>query len=143
MKPFSYLFWLRRNLSKLKKNARRQLPKKPPMLHTGQKVRVIIVKKKQLTRRKLKDFEKLKRKVEYYMVSQDIVCSSIRAAALLAADEESSAKVKTASKTKKKGKDDFDMLNAALASQPKTKAQKVDREVVASGFVCGLTLNLA
>ena len=34
------------------------------------------------------------------------------------------------SATKKKGKDDLDMLNAALASAPKTKAQK---EVCASG----------
>ena len=45
-------------------------------------------------------------------------------AALLAAEEtvfSGAAKKKT---VKKKGKDDFDMLNAALASQPKTKAQK-------------------
>ena len=46
-------------------------------------------------------------------------------AALLAADEESlSAIVKTGKPKKSKGKDDFAMLNAALANQPKTKAQK-------------------
>lgn len=46
-------------------------------------------------------------------------------AALLAADEESlSSIVKTGKPKKAKGKDDFAMLNAALANQPKTKAQK-------------------
>ena len=46
-------------------------------------------------------------------------------AALLAADEEAlSSVVKVGKPAKKKGKDDFDMLNAALANQPKTKAQK-------------------
>ncbi len=46
-------------------------------------------------------------------------------AALLAQDEQSlSNVVKVGKPTKKKGKDDFDMLNAALANQPKTKAQK-------------------
>lgn len=45
-------------------------------------------------------------------------------AALLAAEEAEMSGVKREVKTKKKGKDDFDQLNAALAVQPKTKAQK-------------------
>ena len=32
--------------------------------------------------------------------------------------------MKKVAKTKKKGKDDFDMLNATLAKMPKTKAMK-------------------
>jgi hypothetical protein len=44
--------------------------------------------------------------------------------ALNAADEESNSEVKKVAKTKKKGKDDFDMLNATLAKMPKTKAMK-------------------
>ncbi|KAJ1425304.1 hypothetical protein B484DRAFT_397946 [Ochromonadaceae sp. CCMP2298] len=44
--------------------------------------------------------------------------------ALEAADEMSNANVFRGVKTKKKGKDDFDLLNAALSIQPKTKAQK-------------------
>ena len=35
--------------------------------------------------------------------------------------------MKAEKKTKKKGKDDFDMLNAAVASMPKSKAQ-IDKE---------------
>ena len=45
-------------------------------------------------------------------------------AALLAAEEAEMSGVKREVKTKKKGKDDFDQLNAALSLQPKTKAQK-------------------
>lgn len=45
-------------------------------------------------------------------------------AAIKAADEAALGDVKTVKKTKKKGKDDFDLLNAALANAPKTKAQK-------------------
>jgi len=45
-------------------------------------------------------------------------------AALLAAEEAEMSGVKREVKTKKKGKDDLDMLNAALATMPKTKAQK-------------------
>lgn len=44
--------------------------------------------------------------------------------ALLAADEVSVGNIKSASKQRKKGKDSFDLLNAALSAQPKTKAQK-------------------
>jgi hypothetical protein len=44
--------------------------------------------------------------------------------ALNAADEESNSEVKKVAKTKKKGKDDFDLLNATLAKMPKTKAMK-------------------
>lgn len=44
--------------------------------------------------------------------------------ALNAADEESNSDVKKVAKTKKKGKDDFDILNATLAKMPKTKAMK-------------------
>ena len=36
--------------------------------------------------------------------------------------------IKTAKKVKKKGKDDFDLLNAALAVAPKSKAQKEAEE---------------
>ena len=46
-------------------------------------------------------------------------------AQLMAEEESALASIKTAPKTKKKGKDEFDLLNAALASAPKTKAQKV------------------
>jgi hypothetical protein len=43
--------------------------------------------------------------------------------------EEEEASVKSISKKpKKKGKDDFDLLNAALAAAPKTKAQKAAEE---------------
>ena len=45
-------------------------------------------------------------------------------AALLAAEESVFSIIPTKKTNKKKGKDDFDMLNAALATQPKTKAQK-------------------
>ena len=45
-------------------------------------------------------------------------------AAIVAQDEAELGGVKTVKKIKKKGKDDFDLLNAALASAPKTKAQK-------------------
>lgn len=46
-------------------------------------------------------------------------------AAALAEDEAMlSGVVKVGKPAKKKGKDDFDLLNAALANQPKTKAQK-------------------
>jgi hypothetical protein len=45
-------------------------------------------------------------------------------AMLEAAEAEELSGVAKKGKTKKKGKDDFDLLNAALASQPKTKAQK-------------------
>lgn len=46
-------------------------------------------------------------------------------AALLAAEEESLSQVKVKKIVKKKDpKDDFALLNAALSSQPKTKAQK-------------------
>lgn len=45
-------------------------------------------------------------------------------AALLAAEEAELSNVVRTVKTKKVGKDDFDLLNAALAKQPKTKAQK-------------------
>lgn len=45
-------------------------------------------------------------------------------ASLLAADEEQSSTVKKIAKTKKKGKDDFDLLNQALKAAPLTKAQK-------------------
>jgi chemotaxis protein histidine kinase CheA len=49
--------------------------------------------------------------------------------AMLEAQEETElGNVKKIAKTKKKGKDDFDMLKAALASQPKTKAQKEAEE---------------
>ena len=44
--------------------------------------------------------------------------------ALNAADEESNSDIKKVAKTKKKGKDDFDLLNAAIAKMPKTKAMK-------------------
>lgn len=44
--------------------------------------------------------------------------------AIKAQDEADVSGVKQVKKTKKKGKDDFDMLNAALAAAPKTKAQK-------------------
>jgi hypothetical protein len=49
-------------------------------------------------------------------------------AALEAQDEMSTASVFRAVKTKKKGSDDFDLLNAALSKQPKTKAQKEAEE---------------
>ena len=47
-------------------------------------------------------------------------------AAILAEEEANNSGIKKAagSKLKKKGKDDFDLLNAALANAPKTKAQK-------------------
>eukprot|EP01038_Epipyxis_sp_PR26KG_P006786 gene6786-9296_t len=45
-------------------------------------------------------------------------------AAALAADEAETSAIVKKKVIKKKGKDDFDMLNAALANQPKTKAQK-------------------
>ena len=45
-------------------------------------------------------------------------------AAALAADEASTSGIKKIAKTKKKGKDDFDLLNQALKAAPKTKAQK-------------------
>jgi hypothetical protein len=45
-------------------------------------------------------------------------------AALRAAEEADLGSIVTTKKTKKKGKDDFDMLNAALAAAPKSKAQK-------------------
>ena len=47
-------------------------------------------------------------------------------ATILAEEEANNAGIKKAagSKLKKKGKDDFDLLNAALANAPKTKAQK-------------------
>lgn len=44
--------------------------------------------------------------------------------ALNEADEESNAGIKIKKATKKKGKDDFDMLNASIAKMPKTKAMK-------------------
>lgn len=50
-------------------------------------------------------------------------------AALQAAEEaELSGVARVAKPAKKKGKDDFDMLKAALAQQPKTKAQKAAEE---------------
>lgn len=50
-------------------------------------------------------------------------------ASLLAAEEESLASVvKKVVKPRKKGKDDFDLLDAALKAQPKTKAQKEAEE---------------
>eukprot|EP01036_Dinobryon_divergens_P027678 gene27678-36490_t len=45
-------------------------------------------------------------------------------AALLAEEEASLSTIAKSKPTKKKGKDDFDLLNATLAQQPKTKAQK-------------------
>lgn len=45
-------------------------------------------------------------------------------AMLEAAEAEELSGVTKKKATKKKGKDDFDLLNAALANQPKTKAQK-------------------
>jgi hypothetical protein len=45
-------------------------------------------------------------------------------AALIAQEEAELGGVKQVKKVKKKGKDDFDLLNAALAATPKTKAQK-------------------
>ena len=39
-------------------------------------------------------------------------------------EDEANSAPASGKKTKKKGKDDFDMLNAALAAAPKTKAQK-------------------
>jgi hypothetical protein len=61
-------------------------------------------------------------------MSEDKEAEKLRKAAeklaLNAADEESTSDVKKAAKTKKKGKDDFDMLNATLAKMPKTKAMK-------------------
>ena len=45
-------------------------------------------------------------------------------AALLAAEEAELGNIVRTVKTKKVGKDDFDILNASLAKQPKTKAQK-------------------
>lgn len=45
-------------------------------------------------------------------------------AALLAEEETVFASIPKKKTVKKKGKDDFDMLNAALSSQPKSKAQK-------------------
>ena len=44
--------------------------------------------------------------------------------ALLAEEETVFASIPKKKTVKKKGKDDFDMLNAALSSQPKSKAQK-------------------
>jgi hypothetical protein len=44
--------------------------------------------------------------------------------ALQAAEESDLGTITVKKKTKKKGKDDFDLLNAALAAAPKTKAQK-------------------
>lgn len=50
-------------------------------------------------------------------------------AALLAAEEASNnGTVFKGKKVKKKGKDDFDLLNEALATQPKSKAQKLAEE---------------
>eukprot|EP01040_Poterioochromonas_malhamensis_P014939 gene14939-16629_t len=49
-------------------------------------------------------------------------------AALQAAEEAELSGVARTGKPKKKGKDDFDMLKAALAQQPKTKAQKAAEE---------------
>jgi hypothetical protein len=48
--------------------------------------------------------------------------------AALEAQENASMGASKVKKTKKKGKDDFDLLNAALAKQPKTKAQKEAEE---------------
>lgn len=49
--------------------------------------------------------------------------------ALLDADEEETGKIVVKKKTvKKKGKDDFDLLNDAIAKQPKTKAMKEKEE---------------
>lgn len=48
-------------------------------------------------------------------------------AAIIQEDEATHPKV-TAKKPKKKGKDDFDLLNAALKAAPKTKAQKLQEE---------------
>lgn len=45
-------------------------------------------------------------------------------AALLAAEEAELGGIVKAKVPKKKGKDDFDLLSAAIAAQPKTKAQK-------------------
>ncbi len=45
-------------------------------------------------------------------------------ASLAAAEEAELSSIARSSKPKKKGKDDFDFLKAALATQPKTKAQK-------------------
>eukprot|EP01031_Cornospumella_fuschlensis_P027987 gene27987-33796_t len=45
-------------------------------------------------------------------------------AALMAAEEAELSTVQRTVKTKKKGKDDLDVLNAVLAQQPKTKQQK-------------------
>lgn len=45
-------------------------------------------------------------------------------AALLAAEEAELGGIVKVKAPKKKGKDDFDLLSAAIASQPKTKAQK-------------------
>ena len=49
-------------------------------------------------------------------------------AALKAQEEAELGGIKSVKKTKKKGKDDFDLLNAALASAPKSKAQKEAEE---------------
>jgi hypothetical protein len=61
-------------------------------------------------------------------MSEDKEAEKLRKAAeklaLNAEDEASTSDVKKAAKTKKKGKDDFDMLNATLAKMPKTKAMK-------------------
>lgn len=45
-----------------------------------------------------------------------------------AEDEAELGGIKTVKKVKKKGKDDFDLLNAALAVAPKSKAQKEAEE---------------
>lgn len=45
-------------------------------------------------------------------------------AALEASEQAELGQIQRTGKPKKKGKDDFDFLNAALANQPKTKAQK-------------------
>ena len=61
-------------------------------------------------------------------LSEDKEAEKLRKAAeklaLNAADEEATADIKKVAKTKKKGKDDFDMLNDTLAKMPKTKAMK-------------------
>ena len=61
-------------------------------------------------------------------LSEDKEAEKLRKAAeklaLNAADEESNSDIKKIAKTKKKGKDDFDLLNAAIAKMPKTKAMK-------------------
>ena len=61
-------------------------------------------------------------------MSEDKEAEKLRKAAeklaLNEADEESNSDIKKVAKTKKKGKDDFDLLNAAIAKMPKTKAMK-------------------